>query len=222
MRGRKKPKLLDLFCGAGGAGMGYARAGFDVIGVDVATQVNYPFAFVRGCAIAFVKRYGGDFDLIHASPPCQAFSVAKNIHNGSGRHPDLIAPTRNALVRTGATWVIENVVGSPLRSPVTICGLWLKLNVRRHRLFESSAALVGTPCGDHTANYHIVFGGGAKGRAHTIGKAKGGASRIYRPFVSHADASISMGIDWMKRDELSQAVPPAYTEYLGRQLLRLI
>src|SRR5262249_42856191 len=131
-----KPRLLDLFCGAGGAAMGYHRAGFEVVGVDIKPQPNYPFQFVCADALA-VLRGEADIDIgrperidaIHASPPCQAYSVLK--HLSSGDHPDLVAETRTLLQSTGLLYVIENVPGAPLRDPVTICGSSLGLDVRR-------------------------------------------------------------------------------------------
>lgn len=216
-----KPRLLDLFCGAGGASVGYARAGFDVVGVDIRPQKNYPFAFIQADALEYCRAHGHEFDAIHASPPCQAYSVANNIH-GRVDHPDLIDETRTLLEGAGKPWVIENVPGAPLRNPVTVCGLALGLNVKRHRLFESSALLLGTVCPKHDADYLIVFGGSPRTRCKVVGKAKGGGP-VCRRGVASADAGrAAMGIDWMNRDELSQAIPPRYTEWLGHQLIRAV
>lgn len=214
-----RPRLLDLFCGAGGAAVGYHRAGFDVTGVDIKPQPRYPFAFIQGDALEYLAKHGHEFDAIHASPPCQAYSAANNIH-GRADHPDLIGVTREGLNAIGKPWIIENVERSPLLNPATVCGLALGLGVKRHRLFESPLLLFGTGCGDHSEDYVIVFGGGARGRAHVSGMAKGGGLVIYRPTIPLARAKRAMGIDWMTRDELSQAIPPAYTEFLGKQLIR--
>jgi len=216
----KNMKLLDLFCGAGGCAVGYHRAGFtDIVGVDIEPQPRYPFTFVQADALEYLAAHGREFDAIHASPPCQAYSVAKNIHGSGHRHPDLVGPVRELLEATGKPWVIENVVGAPLECPVEVCGLALGLRVKRHRWFESSVFLFGTTCRNHASDYVIVFGGGAKGRGKTIGRTAKGGPMIRRPFVPHEEASVAMGIDWMIRDELSQAVPPAYTEFIGRQLI---
>lgn len=198
--------------------MGYHRAGFDVVGIDIKPQPNYPFEFHQGDAMSWPL---DGYDAIHASPPCQAYSVANNIH-GRTDHPDLVAATRRRLEATGLLYVIENVPGSPLRNHVQICGLSVGCNVRRHRWFECSFPIMVPPCSNHHADYAIVFGGGAKGRGHTIGRTAKGGSRIRRPFVPHERAQAAMGIDWMIRDELSQAIPPAYTEWIGAELLAAI
>jgi DNA (cytosine-5)-methyltransferase 1 len=207
------PRLLDLFCGAGGAAVGYHRAGFEVVGVDHRPQPRYPFTFVRADALRppFDLR---DFDAIHASPPCQAYSAANNVH-GRTDHPDLIGPVRDLLAASGRLYVIENVPGSPLRGAAEVCGLALRLGVRRHRWFESNVLLLGTDCGDHRQDYASVFGHGARGRTHVPG-------RTGRPSLSLARAKAGMGIDWMTRAELSQAIPPAYTAFIGKQLLRVL
>ena len=208
-----RPRLLDLFCGAGGAAMGYHRAGFDVVGVDNRPQPNYPFAFRRADALAVLEAevvYG--IDAIHASPPCQSYS---RMHGSRG--PDLISQTRELLEDIGLPYVIENVEGAPLRDPILLCGSMFDLDVKRHRLFEAIWPLRDHPwpcrhgiwsprfdVQDHGKHYKSrtvpVFGtGGGKAAEHW------------------AEA---MGIDWMTRDELSQAVPPAYTEFIGAELLR--
>lgn len=199
--------------------MGYHRAGFtEIVGVDIKPQPRYPFEFIQGDALEFLKQHGGEYDVIHASPPCQAYSAANNIH-GRKDHPDLIEPTRRLLMSIGKPWVIENVERSPLLYPTLICGLALGLGVRRHRLFESDRLFFGTGCGDHRQDYASVFGGGARGRAHQTGRTAKGGPITRRPTLPLSRAKAAMGIDWMTRDELSQAIPPAYTEFIGRQLL---
>jgi DNA (cytosine-5)-methyltransferase 1 len=226
--------LLDLYCGAGGAAMGYYRAGFTrIVGVDIEPQRRYPFEFVqhdafwilevllrRGsiCPTEDTRYWLEDFALVHASPPCQAYSVANNIH-GRTDHPDLIARTRSLLIHTGLDYVIENVPGAPLQHPVQICGLTLGLNVRRHRYFESNRFLFGTNCQGHKKDYVSVFGGGGRGRTHVIGRTAKNGPITRKPTIPLQAAKDAMGIDWMIRDELSQAIPPAYTEHIGRQLL---
>lgn len=217
----ERPKLLDLFCGAGGCSVGYYRAGFDVVGVDINPQPRYPFTFIQGDALEYCREHGHEFDVIHASPPCQAYSVANNIH-GRTDHPDLIDETRAALIAAGKPYVIENVPGSPLVNPAQICGLSLGLNVKRHRLFESNLMILGTPCGKHTGDWLLVFGHTVLERGHVVGVAKGGGPVIRRKHTTTERGRDAMGIPWMTRDELSQAIPPAYTEFIGRQLFQAL
>jgi len=212
-----RPRLLDLFCGAGGAAMGYHRAGFEVVGVDIEPQPNFPFEFVQADALDPPVFYD-EFDAIHASPPCQAYSVANNIH-GRTDHPDLIGQTRELLLATGLPYVIENVPGAPLRSPYTICGLTLGLNVKRHRLFETSFPMMVYPChSNHAGDWLLVFGHTVLNRGKVVGKAKGGGNTIKRTHQGTDAGREAMGIDWMNRDELSEAIPPAYTEHVGNYL----
>ena len=215
-----RPKLLDLFCGAGGCSVGYHRAGFDVVGVDIKPQPNYPFEFHQADALEYPFE---GFDAIHASPPCQLYSVANNIH-GRDDHPDLVAATRARLERVGVPWVIENVPGAPMTNYVTICGLALGLAVKRHRLFETSFWVWGPPlCPEgHPGDWVSVFGHTVLERGHVIGKAKGGGNRIKRRHLGTGRGREAMGIDWMTRDELSQAIPPAYTQFIGEQLLEFL
>ena len=138
-------RILDLFCGAGGAGMGYHRAGFDVVGVDISPQPNYPFEFYRGDALEYLASYGDRFDAIHASPPCQSSSALTKGTNKGRHYPDLIPATREALTRFDVPTVIENVQGSDLRRDVTLCGEMFGLGVIRHRYFEISRFDVPQP-----------------------------------------------------------------------------
>lgn len=216
-----RPRLLDLFCGAGGAGVGYHRAGFDVTGVDLAPQPRYPFPIFTADALDFLAKHGQEYDAIHASPPCQAHSSLRALHPDR-EYPDLVAATRDALLAIGRPWVIENVVGAPMAQSVTLCGSMFNLGavcrdgafhqLRRHRLFESSVLLLSPSCA-HRGRPVGVYGngGGNEGRAHLPG--------VNGYTGSASERREAMGIDWMRRDELSQAIPPAYTEYLGRQLL---
>lgn len=213
------PRLLDLFCGAGGAGMGYHRAGFEVVGVDIAPQPRYPFEFHQADALTFPL---DGFDAIHASPPCQAYSIANNIH-GRADHPDLLPATRARLEAWGGPWVIENVPGAPMRNWVVLCGRAFGLGVKRHRWFESNVALLVPPCPPgHPGDWVSVFGHTVLTRGHVIGRAKGGGNTIQRHHLSTEVGRTAMGIDWMTRDELSEAIPPAYCEHLGRQLIQAL
>jgi DNA (cytosine-5)-methyltransferase 1 len=202
-----KPRLLDLCCCAGGAAVGYARAGFEVVGVDIEPQPDYPFRFIQADALTFPLV---GFDAYHASPPCKGFSVAANFHHSHSRHPNLIPALRARLAATGKPYIIENVAGAPLRKCLMLCGVMFGLNVVRHRYFES--------------NLHLVQ------PAHLRHKKRAGKpGTIPAPdeywcvgghFGHKEEAALSMGIDWMTRQaDIAQAIPPAYTEFLGRQLL---
>jgi len=209
-----RPKLLDLFCGAGGCSVGYHRAGFDVTGVDARPQPSYPFAFVQADALAYLGEHGREYDAVHASPPCQRYSITRRIHGNGETHPDLLEPTRAALVSNGRPWIIENVPGAPVRFPVLLCGLMFGLRVFRHRLFESSVLLFCPPHPEHPTGNCTGAGVG-----YSTGK-EGYVCVAGNNFNRQAGAA-AMGIDWMRtRQELAQAIPPAYTEYLGRQLMR--
>lgn len=210
-------RLLDLFCGAGGCSVGYHRAGFtEIVGVDNRPQPRYPFDFVQADALEYIVKHGREFDVIHASPPCQAYSRSRN--NGACRDaPKLIPEVRRALMKTGRAWIIENVEGAPLQFPTLLCGASFGLGVSgrdlpRHRLFESSHLLLATQCHHRRGKTIGVYGGGT----NSWHRAKFGRN------LSDAEKRQAMGIDWMTRDELSQAIPPAYTEYIGRQLIRAL
>ena len=215
-----RPRLLDLFCGAGGASMGYHRAGFDVVGVDIEPHPDYPFGLIVADALEAVGDHAflSMFDAVAASPPCHRYVQWQNLNaKRYGRrvdHPDLIPPTRAALIASGLPFVIENVVGSPLRSPVTLCGSMFGLGVRRHRLFESSEFLWGSlPC-RHTGDEIAVYGKLDGRRVWT--RVDGSEVRAARTLEQ---AQAAMGIDWMDWADLREAIPPAYTEYLGAQLI---
>jgi DNA (cytosine-5)-methyltransferase 1 len=216
-------RLLDLFCCEGGAGMGYHRAGFEVVGVDIMPQPRYPFEFVQADAIEYVREHGHEFDAIHASPPCQAYSITKHSHDKE--HPDLLAPTREAILATGKPYIIENVVGAPLIDPLLLCGSMFGLTaddvdgkplaLRRHRLFESSVWMMQMTC-DHDPKVTVagVYGGG---RNRTTEKRDAARLGGYTP--NSAIRRKLMGMDWATMHGTSQAIPPAYTEWLGAQLL---
>lgn len=217
--GHPGPTLVDLFCGAGGCTRGYQLAGFHVLGVDNRPQPRYVGDhFVQADAMTYPL---DGFDVIHASPPCQAYSVANNIH-GRTDHPDLIDAVRDLLLAWGGPYVIENVPGAPLRNPAIICGLSLGLKVKRHRLFESNQFLMIPPCAGHRGDWLLVFGHTVLERGHVTGIAKGGGPVIRRKHTTTERGREAMGIDWMNRDELSQAIPPEYTRLIGEQLLAAV
>ena len=196
--------------------MGYHRAGFDVVGVDIAPQPNYPFTFHEHDALDFLVKYGRVFHAVHASPPCQRYTVGRHIHRSGDRHPDLVDRTRVELELNGVPWVMENVIGSPLRNPAVLCGLMFGLRVIRHRLFEASFLLMAPP---HPRHPRGELTGSCKG--YSTG-AHGFVTVAENNFVRTAGAE-AMGIDWMRtRKELAQAIPPAYTEFVGRQLMAVI
>lgn len=216
-----KPKLLDLFSGAGGCAVGYDRAGFDVLGVDLVPHPEYPYFFIQENALRTLGRLltqpAFKVDAVHASPPCPRYSVATPKANRD-KHPDLIGPVREMLRVWGGPYVIENVVGAPLESPVRYCGSSFGLGVRRHRLFESNVPLVAPEC-DHASQSQVwgVYGdhGDRRGPVpRPNGASRGGKAR------DTAHAREVMGIDWMTEwHDLADAIPPAYTEHIGRQLM---
>lgn len=216
-----RPLLLDLFCGAGGAAMGYHRAGFDVVGVDIVDQPHYPFQFTRCDALAYFKVAAALYNVsaIHASPPCQAYSAMRTNWNARKDHPDLLPPTRDLLKATGLPYVIENVPGAPMEARVMLCGSAFGLGIpgyqlRRHRWFETSSHLwmMSPPC-QHNGPVIGIYGDHGRD-----GRRKEGFGRYF----TLDERKQAMGIDWMARGELDQAIPPAYTEYIGAQLLDAI
>ncbi len=214
-----KPRLLDLFCGAGGCSMGYHRAGFDVVGVDIKRQKRYPFEFVQADAIEYILAHGHEYDIIHASPPCQFYSVTAPLSNGN--HPDLVGPTRVALLEVGKPYVIENVVGAPLINPLMLCGTMFGLRVQRHRLFEIWPNPIWFP--PHPCKHDGLATGNhlrRSGDTRTPG-FKDGYNFITVAGNNYlvADGQLAMDIDWTTKAELSQAIPPAYTEWIGKQLM---
>jgi DNA (cytosine-5)-methyltransferase 1 len=230
-----RPRLLDLFCGAGGAAMGYHRAGFDVVGVDIKQQPRYPFPFTRADAMSYPL---SGFDVVHASPPCQRFTAMRTMPT-AGDHVDLLTPTRERLRAAGVpVYVIENVPGAPLRDYVELCGSMFLLGaaggeLRRHRWFEiwPSLADLRPPHVHGWAPVTIANYGDSSGisrarrltrRPRTVGVWGNAGGRSNRDDVHQfttAERGAAMGIDWMVGAELSQAIPPAYTEWIGRALL---
>ena len=212
----RRPRLLDLYCCAGGAAMGYHRAGFEVVGVDIAPQPDYPFTFIQGDALEYLTTHGHEYEAVHTSPPCQASCalIKGNQSATAANHVNLIPATRDLLARLDVPTVIENVQGSDLRRDLTLCGEMFNLGVIRHRYFEISVPMqpithrphrgrvAGWRHGEwHDGPYFAVYGqGGGKGSIEQWQQA--------------------MGIDWTRdRRSLAEAIPPAYTEFIGGQLL---
>lgn len=192
--------------------MGLYLAGFDIIGIDINPQPNYPFEFFQLDMKTLTAYHIEQFDMIWASPPCQLFSIASNLRNAQGSKSselNLIPLTRSLLNSFKGPFIIENVPGAPLKNPIQLCGSAFNLSVRRHRIFESNIPLQGTNCFHkrqgtpvgvyHTMNDSIPFGGTT---AKTL-----------------IEGQYAMGISWMNWKELTQAIPPAYSEYLGLQVL---
>lgn len=218
-------RVLDLFCGAGGAAMGYRRAGFEVVGIDINPQPRYPFEFHRMDAIELLAYMvqcveAGwpmrHYDVIHASPPCQAYSKMSNVYkDAEEKYPKLIEPVREALQATGLPYVIENVPGAPLKDYVQLCGSQFGLRVfhngrtyelRRHRGFETNWPLLALVCNHGLPHFPVYGDSRPSHRPDLAGPGFAAAARTV------------MGIDWMRRRELSESIPPAYTEYVGTQL----
>ncbi len=207
-------RLLDLFCGAGGAAMGYYWAGFEVVGVDIKPQPHYPFVVFQGDALEFLgdRDWLRGFDAIHASPPCQRYTTLGTREDLSA-YPDLMAPTRAFLEASGLPWVIENVPGAPMRPDAVLCGNSFGLRVYRHRLFECSFPVTGPAHRKHLMRVN------RRGENRLRHWQEGGFLTVTGDIGSYA--GVAMGIDWMNGNELSQAIPPAYTEFIGKQLIKV-
>lgn len=211
-----RPRLLDLFCGAGGASMGYHRAGFEVVGVDVRPQPRYPFSFIQGDALQLLAAIGRRFDAIHASPPCIGYTSAR-IRTATTEAPLLIPVTRQLLQLVGRPWVIENVATrqTGLTAHLRLCACQFGMpELKRERWFETWPAIydLRPPC------YHPLPSISVLRRAGRIW-AQGGVIDDYVPL---ARCKQVMGIDWMTQRELGNAIPPSYTEYIGRHLMEVI
>jgi len=211
-------RIADLFCGAGGAGMGLHRAGFEVIGFDIEPQKNYPFEFHQQDALTVDLR---EFDAVWASPPCQLFTIGLNNTQLSDRdkHLDFITPIREIIVDSGLPYIIENVVSAPLQHWIMLCGTMFGLKVIRHRWFESTILLWSFGHSKHNGvlhngDYIAVYNG----------KWRNSNSQypIPKRFLTKSAWAHAMKIDWMTKQELSQAIPPDFSQHLGRQLFNHI
>ena len=208
-------RLLDLYCGAGGAATGYYRAGFtDIVGVDIEPQKRYPFGFIQMDALEYLEEHGHEYGVIHASPPCQLFSTATPSSHRD-KHRDWITPTQDALRKRGCIYIIENVSGARrmLESPVMLCGSMFGLKCWRHRFFEINPRIAWlTPPCKHDSRPLLVTTAGNNSRA------------IRNPgeYKSVKNAPAAYDIDWMTVNELKEAIPPAYTEWIGKHLMKIL
>ena len=209
MVNKEKPRLLDLFCGAGGAAVGYARAGFEVIGVDNKPQPHYPFEFYQADALTYPL---DGFDAYHASPPCQEYSRTKSLHQHIS-YPDLLGDVRTILLATGKPWIIENVIGAPFEHWIMLCGSMFNLRTYRHRRFETSFLMMQP---EHPKHTEKVLNRGYDPNWPGFFCVTGGGNA---PVAVMKEA---IGIDWMLRREFTQAIPPAYTEYIGKYLMKIV
>lgn len=221
-----RPLLVDVFCCAGGAGKGYHDAGFDVVGVDIEPQPNYPFDFIQADALGFLGQLtaGGDFEqvelanvaAIHASPPCQGYTTMNNRHGSDS--PLLIGYVRDLLAATGKPYVIENVLGAKreMRSPVQLTGAQFGKRIHRPRLFETNWMLMSPPRATRHRDTVAVYGKNDGRRLWT--RADGSDLMV----ASLEEARAEMGMPWATWDELREAIPPVYTEFIGGQLLALV
>jgi len=241
-------KLLDLYCGAGGAAMGYHRAGFDVVGVDVKEQPSYPFEFIQSDVFDLNKSFIDEFDIIHASPPCQAYSIGSIGQRAAGKcYKDLLSKTRELILQHEKSYIIENVKNAPLLKPMKLCGSMFKLRVIRHRFFETDMWIYPpmSKCqhngavysGEYVNVYNSMPVSSYIGGKIISNEERKERSRAYRARVrekyncgtskaEYLDWSDAMGIDWMNKQsvaknkyDLTQAIPPAYTEWIGKLIL---
>jgi DNA (cytosine-5)-methyltransferase 1 len=228
---------LDLYSGAGGAAVGYDRAGFEVTGVDIRPQPRYPFRFVEADALEYLAAHGHEYDAVHASPPCQAFTQMSAKYRGKGGkadgHPDLLTPTRAALRNNPRPWVVENVVGAKrAMSPgLLLHGAMFGLGVHRPRLFESNVLLLAPGGGPTPRKIEPigVYGEAADGRRlryrnslagrDAQGRPIYGKKSVMRAARSIDEASAAMGINWMTWEEIREAIPPAYAAWIGARLM---
>lgn len=219
-----RPKLLDLYCKAGGAGMGYHRAGFDVTGVDIEPQKHYPFTFIQGDAIHYLLTYGHLYDAFHASPPCLFASKSTSIAKSRGKvYPDLIPATRAAMSLYKIPSIMENVPGAIMRPDIIMRGTMFNLKVLRKRIFEINNCFIlqpGIPPKKGTVkagDYSSVFGKGSWKKSKADDMPKHALNTVRETWA------FAMGIDWyMNETELAEAIPPAYTEYIGKQLINYL
>lgn len=207
-----RPRLLDLFSGAGGAAMGYHNAGFEVVGVDIQAYKRYPFEHHVADAIEYASTHWEEFDAIHASPPCQHGSHSTKAFRNAGKvYPNFLPQTRELLLSLPIPWVIENVPGTEIRADYDLCGCFFGLRLRRRRLFETSwHGSEMMPTHNHVGPrpFSVIGDWSTSAERKWLGRA-----------ATTQERNDAMGIDWMKGHELGLAIPPAYTEWVGERLM---
>lgn len=216
--------MLDLFCKQGEASMGYSRAGYTVTGIDIDPQPNYPFEFVQADALEYLAEHGHEYDLIHASPPCQKYSRATAPFRSLGyEYKDMVEPTRELLRATGKPSVMENVPGSPIRPDVKLCGRMFGLPLVRWRWFEIEGVFCLNPCKPHIPRGIVkrgeavsIFGKGA------YRKSRNDARPIFDQGSVRATWGFAMGIDWMDCEGMREAIPPSYTKWIGEAIFEQV
>lgn len=219
-------RLLDLFCCQGGAGMGYHLAGFEVVGVDIAPQPRYPFQFVQADALVYLAQIIAsgeirEYDAIHASPPCQEYSSLR--HMKTREYPAILGAVRERLSATGLPWIMENVQRAPMHHGVLLCGTALGMRVRRHRLFDSSHLLYPPGLCHHTPDDVNVYGHGAWNyRPWGDSQKHWQRTNTKQCPLPIADAKAAFGASWMTQAGLAECIPPAYTQWLGQQLMTVL
>lgn len=220
MSGQRR-RLLDLFCGAGGAARGYQQAGFHVVGVDIAPQPRYVGdEFYQADALEYLAAHGHEFDVIHASPPCQSYSRLRHLPNVKTEYyPKLVGVVRDQLDAIGRPYVIENVEGAPLYNAILLCGVMFDLRIFRHRLFETYPYLLGPAHVEHpkdSKSLNFRFYSSFEHGATHISLAGHAFRRVDAIEAMHGECS------WMTRDEMAESIPPQYTHWLGQQLQEVI
>lgn len=230
--------MVDLFSGAGGTAMGFWQAApFNIVGVDKQEQPHYPFTFRRDDAMELLSKRVDVFknwaDVVNVAPPCQGYSITSSLHNYE--YPLLITPIRELLTAIDIPYVIENVEEArwDMKDPIMLCGSSFGLRVRRHRLFESNMPLKGLPCDHRWQDEHRPYRIHVSAGRNKDGWRKSGIQPVHGSGHNHPSSntpdeitshrslfykSVAMGIDWMSNEEINQAIPPAYTRYLGGQV----
>ena len=202
-------KLLDLYCCGGGAGYGYEKAGYDVTGIDIEPQPKHRGKIIIADAIEYLKAHFQEYDVIHASPPCQKYSMSSMQFRKAGKeYADLIEITRKELIKTGKPYIIENVPGAPLHNPIELCGAMFGMRTYRHRLFESNMPIKAPEHPEHK-NPNAKMGRKAKSHEHI---------QYVGHFSGVKEVQEMTGLHWLGQYELAQSIPPQYTEYLGNQI----
>ena len=218
MTAKRELRMLDLCCGGGGGAVGYHRAGIThITGVDTVKRKRYPFTFIQADAMEYLEKHWHEYDCIHASPPCQKWVTLAKQHKTTRVHPDLLTPMLQLLPELGIPYVIENIMQAPMPCTVMLCGSMFGLDVRRHRKFATNFFIPQPPC-RHDLQTRII---GVYGSGGLMVNERGFATQRFR---TRQEASDAMGgLDWMKNiKEITEAIPPAYTEYIGPHLINYI